>query len=147
MLFYICICRKYNKGDIHPKQWVFGLTEKGSRKVLLEIVKDRTKKTLLPIITKYVAKSSMIHHDDWPSYRKLEVLGYKHLIVNHTKEFKSAEGACTNTIEGLWGVVKQRIIRMHGVDASKLGAYLDEFSFRYLNKDKMLEALLQGLKS
>ena len=141
----LMIFRKYNKGDIHPKQWVFGVTERLTNKVLFTVVQNRTKATLLPIILKHISKGATLHHDDWAAYRLLHQLGYKHLIVNHSKEFKSKDGACTNTIEGLWGVIKQRITRMHGVEQSKLSLYLDEFSFRYFHKHDMLSALLQAL--
>ena len=122
-------CRKYNKGAVHPRKWIFGITERSTNKVFLQIVNNRTKATLIPLITKYISQQGTIHHDDWAAYRKLHDIGFKHLIVNHTKEFKSKEGACTNTIEGIWGVIKQRITRMHGIDGRKLEACLDEFTF------------------
>ena len=137
--------RKNGRGKLHKKQWVFGIVERKSNKVLLQCVPNRTKATLLPIISKHVAKSAVIHHDDWPAYRKLCDLGYKDLIVNHTKSFKGKDGACTNTIEGIWGVVKQRVTRMHGVEMSKLDDYLKEYSFRYYYKDNMLSQVLRTL--
>lgn len=137
--------RKNNKGKRHEKQWVFGITERKTNKVFFEVVSDRKKTTLLPIIRKYVSTSAVIHHDDWPSYRKLCDYGYKHMVVNHTKGFKSKEGACTNTIEGIWGVVKQRITRMHGVKTEKLDEYLKEYIFRYNAKNAMLDKLLELL--
>jgi transposase-like protein len=136
---------KYNKGNKYPKQWVFGMTEKDTNMAFFELVSDRSKKTLLPIICKHIAKRATIHHDDWASYRKLSDLGYKHLVVNHSKAFKASSGACTNTIEGIWGVIKQRITRMHGIDPLRLKSYLNEFSFRYYWKDQMMAAMLIAL--
>ena len=42
--------------------------------------------------------------DCWKPYDGIMELPeqYKHLKVNHSKEFKSKEGCCTNTIEGMW---------------------------------------------
>lgn len=137
--------RKYNRGRIHKKQWVFGITEKHTNNLLLQCVDNRTKATLLPFITKHISQSGTVHHDDWAAYRKLSQLGYKDLIVNHSKCFKGNDGACTNTIEGIWGVIKQRITRMHGVQMSKLDDYLQEFVFRYYHKDNMLAELLKVL--
>ena len=139
--------RKHNKGDLHNKQWVFGITERKSNKVFFQLVSNRTKKTLLPIISRYISKSATLHHDDWPSYRSLSQLGYNDLVVNHTKGFKGPNGACTNTVEGLWGVLKQRITRMHGIELSKLDSYLSEYTFRYYYKDDMLHALLKCLSA
>jgi transposase-like protein len=137
--------RKNNRGKRYKKQWVFGITEKRTNKVILEIVSNRSKATLLPIICKHISKEAIIHHDDWAAYRKLSNLGYKHVVVNHSKEFKASNGACTNTIEGIWGVIKQRIARMHGIDPSKLQTYLSEFSYRYYWKDQMLREMLRSL--
>ena len=139
--------RKDNKGKCFKKQWVFGITERGSNKVFFKIIDDRKKRTLLPIISKYVSHSAMIHHDDWPAYRSLHDLGYSHIAVKHTKQFKAANGACINTIEGIWGVVKQRISRMHGVELSKLDSYLNEYAFRYSNKKNMLNALILAISN
>ena len=146
VLLFDWICRKNNKGAYHKKQWVFGITERGADKILLTVVPDRSKATLLPIITTHVSTNATLHHDDWASYRQLHNLGYKHMTVNHTKEFKSKDGACTNTIEGLWGNIKQRICRMHGICSDKLQQYLDEYSFRYMHKSNMLHGLLQAMK-
>ena len=137
--------RKNNKGKYFKKQWIFGIVERGTRKLLLKIVPDRTQATLLPIITAHISTSANVHHDDWPSYRSLHKMGYQDLIVNHTQTFKGLDGACTNTIEGIWGVLKQRIIRMHGIDSSKLEDYVDEYVFRYYHKDDMIQAMVKAI--
>lgn len=137
--------RKNNKGKRFKKQWVFGITERKSNKVYFKIVENRTKATLIPLITRFISKTATLHHDDWPAYRQLSQIGYRDLIVNHTKGFKSPSGACTNTIEGIWGVVKQRISRMHGMPCFKLDAYLNEYTFRYYHKGNMLNAVLKEL--
>ena len=137
--------RKNNKGKKYQKKWVFGITERNTNKVFFEVVDDRKKTTLLPIIRKYVSTHAVIHHDDWPSYRKLCDYGYKDMVVNHTKGFKGKDGACTNTIEGIWGVMKQRITRMHGVKLENLDEYLKEYTFRYHAKKAMLDELIKVL--
>lgn len=128
--------RKYNKGRKHRQEWVFGLIQKETRKIVLRIVHNRTKATLIPIINEFVQSGATIYHDDWASYRKLDMYGYKHGIVNHSKEFKSKDGVCTNTIEGVWGDVKTRIRGMHGVRMKLLPNYLEEYSYRYMMKDQ-----------
>jgi hypothetical protein len=48
--------------------------------------------------------------DFWRGYLGLEELGYTHLRVNHSQTFVDEEsGACTNTIEGTWSALKQKI--------------------------------------
>lgn len=94
--------QKYNRGKHTKKQWVFGLVERNTRKTYFTPVANRTKDTLLSIIKRKVIPGSMIYHDDWSAYRDLNMHGYQHDVVVHTKEFVSATGACTNTIEGLY---------------------------------------------
>ena len=71
------------------------------------------------------------YHDEYSTYKKLDSIGYKHASVNHSKEFKSKDGVCTNTIEGLWGLMKNKIKVMHGIRQDRLDAYLDEFSYQH----------------
>jgi hypothetical protein len=59
--------------------------------------------------------------------------GYNHLTINHSKEFKSDNGCCTNAIEGLWSLAKLKIKKMKGILPSKLPCILDEFMYRYRN--------------
>lgn len=127
--------RKYNVGKITRQCWVFGLTQRNTRKVFFTIVNRRTKKVLIPIIQKHVSRGSTIYHDDWAAYKKLEDYGFLHGTVNHSREFVSRQGVCTNTIEGLWGDVKLRLRSMHGVCMDDLQLYLDEYCYRYVNKD------------
>lgn len=137
--------QKNSKGKKWEKKWVFGIKGDG-RKVFMVVVPDRSKATLLPYITKHISKTAVIHHDDWAPYRQLHTLGYRHLIVNHTRGFKNPlTGACTNGIEGVWGNMKQRITRMHGMSHDKLDSYLNEFSFRYMNANSMLTAVINML--
>ena len=137
---------KYNRGKQFTKHWVLGIAERNTNKTIFEIVENRKKETLLPIILKYVWKSATIHHDDWVSYRGLARLGFKHSTVNHSRNFVSDSGACTNTIEGYWGVLKQRIVRMHGIHNEKLNDYVQEYTFRLYYNHNILQKLLDLLK-
>lgn len=92
--------RKHNKGAPTEKQWVFGMVERTTRKTYFQIVEDRTKDTLIPIIKRKALQGSTIYHDDWSAYRRLGEEGYETDVVVHSREFVSASGACTNTIEG-----------------------------------------------
>lgn len=123
--------RKYNRGRIQKRVWVFGLVERQTNKVLLKTVPNRKKETLLPLITAHVSKQATIYHDDFATYRHLETIGYKHGTVNHSREFKSKDGVCTNKIEGVWGLVKTRICSMHGIRHEHLQEILDDFAYRY----------------
>ena len=93
--------RKYNKGNITKRYWIFGMAQRNSRKTYFTPVLSRDHDTLLEIIKEKVEEGSLIYHDDWKSYTTLPEHGYKHGVVVHSKEFVSEEGVCTNTIEGI----------------------------------------------
>lgn len=92
--------RKYNKGNATKRQWIFGMIQRNTKKSFFIPVNKRDNSTLIPIIKSKVNKGSTIYHDDWPAYRNLEEEGYISHVVNHSKEFVSVDGTCTNTIEG-----------------------------------------------
>ena len=63
----------------------------------------RKQKTLLPLIKKWIKPGSIIHSDCWKAYCNLNKMGYTHVTVNHSKEFKNeSNAACTNCIESEW---------------------------------------------
>ena len=101
--------RKYNRGTGNQKYWVFGMVERGTKKAVLQLVEKRDRASLLPIIENYVEKGSSIFSDQWSAYFTLAQEGYNHLTVNHSKEFKSDNGCCTNAIEGLWSLAKLKL--------------------------------------
>jgi transposase-like protein len=118
-------------GTGHQKYWVFGMLERGTRNSVLQLVERRDRQTVLPIIKAHVEEGSTIYSDQWAAYFTLKDEGYTHLTVNHSEEFMSAEGCCTNGIEGLWGLAKLRIKKMKGVLPCRSPIYLDEFMYRY----------------
>ena len=93
--------RKYYRGHHVKGHWIFGGCEtKDKLKVFMFPVKKRNAVTLLPIIEKWIKKGSIIHSDCWKAYNKLIEMGYKHVTVNHSKEFVNPQNdACTNRIE------------------------------------------------
>jgi transposase-like protein len=132
---------KNNRGKKFQRSWVFGLVDRSSNNVVLKIVEKRDSQTLIPIITENVSNEAVVYHDDWAVYRKLEKFGYKHKVVIHSKEFKSKDGTHTNTIEGIWGVLKQRLGRMHGLRHTSIQMFLNEYSFRFHHRKHVLTAI------
>ncbi len=122
---------KNGQGKRHKKIIVFGIVQRKGTKCVMKVVDNTQKSTLLPIIEQYVPKSAHIFHDGHASYQNLQKIGYSHSTVNHSVEFVAPDGSHTNTIEGLWGLTKQRIARMHGLStANSLDLHLQEFCFR-----------------
>ena len=121
--------RKYNSGKAVDGKWVFGGIEQGTDKLFMETVADHTKETLWALIHKYIAPGTIIWSDKWRSYHSLDTVGYRHETVNHSNEFKSASGVCTNSIEGSWNAVKRSFPKM-GTSKKLYEGYLAEYLIR-----------------
>ena len=82
---------KYYRGHKVEGQWVFGVREKYHKtKIFMVPVHNQNESTLIPIIKKWIKPGSIIHSDCWKAYSKLSKLGYTHVTVNHSKEFKNS---------------------------------------------------------
>ena len=60
--------RRSNYGQRIDGPWVFGMVEKGTRKVKIINVPDRKASTLIPILRKHVHPQSTIWSDEWRGY-------------------------------------------------------------------------------
>ena len=82
--------------------------------VVSEVVSNRRRDTLLPIIKETVRPYSLVHTDEHSAYQTLTAEGYYHETVNHSHEqYVSAIGSSTNSIEGFWAAVKRGSAYMH----------------------------------
>ena len=69
--------------------------------------------------------------DCWAAYLTLANHGFNHWAVNHSRAFVDPlTGAHTETIEGLWALVKNKFKNMRGCPSKYIQDYLDEFTFR-----------------
>ena len=90
----------------------------------------RKKKTLMPIIQKYIKPGSIIHSDCWQSYHCLKDLGYIHKTVNHSKQFINYKnGACTNKIKEEWRHARH-CMPHYGVQKGLRYGYLAQFLWK-----------------
>lgn len=130
---------------------VMGLVERGG-KVKARKVSATTAKILQAIIKAQVKGGSHIMTDEWGGYLGIDQKkGYKHSAVSHSKG-KYVDGiAHTNTIEGFWALLKRGIFgQYHHITDKHLNAYINEFCFRYNNRngDSAFETLvLQAVKA
>jgi hypothetical protein len=92
-------------------------------------MQDRTKKTLMNLISEHVKRGTTIISDCWKEYdiRQLTNAGYTHLIVNHFKFFGNLNiGVHTKSIEGTWMHVK-RYLNKNGTTKELLPNYFAKF--------------------
>jgi transposase-like protein len=127
--------KKIAKGrGMEHKTAVFGILERNN-KVAAEIVSKADGQTLKPIIRKKVNKSAIITTDGFGAYQNLNQ-EYRHIIVNHAIGEYTKGRFHTNTIEGFWSLLKRGIYGIyHSTSTKHLQKYINEFSFRYNNRD------------
>jgi transposase-like protein len=94
-----------------------------------------TSKTLTGFIKNNVKEGSTVSTDEWIGYKKVSER-FSHLIVNHGRGQYVDGSAHTNTIEGFWSLFKRGIIgQYHQISEKYLNRYVDEFCFRYNNRN------------
>ncbi len=115
------------------KTAVMGLVERDG-KAIAKVIPDAKSQTLLPMIEAKVAKEgkTIIYTDEFPSYNKVEKLGYGHEIVQHAAKQYVSGVAHVNTCEALWSTIKRGIDGVnHSVSPLYLQSYLDSYVYRY----------------
>ena len=138
--------RKYNRGKRVDGVWVFGGIERDSEtpKCFFTVVEDRSAKTLIPLIKRWILPGTTILSDCWKAYSSLCDEGYVHETVNHSVEFVTDRGHHTNTIESTWNALKKSLPR-YGTSKNLYNSYFAEYCMRrkFLNnsRDKFIEFL------
>ncbi len=115
------------------KTAVMGMVERNGN-AIAKVVPDVKSATLLPMIEKRVARENktIVFTDEFPSYNKVERLGYAHEIVQHAAKQYVRGIAHVNTIESLWSTIKRGIDGVnHSVSPLYLQSYLDAYVYRY----------------
>ena len=112
-----------------------------------KIIPDEKHVSTLPVIQENIAKGSTVSTDTHYGYKNLSLLGYKHGSVNHwANEWKKGIHH-TNTIEGFWSHLKRGISSTHvSVSKKHLQRYVDEFAFRYNNREAPADMFHRILK-
>jgi transposase-like protein len=63
-------------------------------------------------------------------------VGYTHERVSHDQKVYVSGDVHVNTIEGFWSLLRRGIAgTYHSVSSRHLQSYLDEYAFRYNNRD------------
>lgn len=130
------------------KTVVMGMMERGGD-VMLKVVPDQTRWSLLPEIQKNVADGTEIHTDELRAYNNaIPVDRYTHKTVNHAKSvYVGPEGETTNAIENFFGHLKRSLKGTHNnVSPKYLETYVKEFEYRF-NRRTTPEVMLGELLS
>ena len=137
----------HGKGEyLKNKSTVMGMVQRGGN-IRTTIIPNERRVTMLPIVQANVAKGATVSTDEHGTYRTLHKLGYTHGRVNHKSEEWKNGIHCTNTIEGFWSHLKRGIKSTHAsVSKQHLQKYVDEFSFRFNNRDEPAEMFSRLLR-
>jgi transposase len=108
---------------------VFGILKRGG-KVFTKIVNDTKTATLLPLITRKVAPDSIVYTDCYRSYNALDVSGFHHHRINHSKLFANHKNHI-NGIENFWNQAKRILRKYNGIPKDAFPFFLKECEFRF----------------
>lgn len=114
---------------------VFGMYERGSKRVYATVVANTKAESLIPVILDNVNTDAYLMTDEWDSYNLVEGL-YKRDFVYHRKGQYAVGNCTTNRIENFWSVFKRTIKGSYvSVSRKYLQLYVNETVFRFNNKD------------
>jgi transposase-like protein/IS1 family transposase len=118
------------------KTVVVGAIQRGG-KAVLQVVDDRGRQTLHSFIRNATKPDTeAIYTDEWPPYKGIGDADTKHETVNHSKEEWVNGNVHTNTVEGVWSLLKRSIVgSYHKLSTKHLDAYLDELEWRFNNRE------------
>ncbi len=129
---------------------IFGMIQRAGE-LLIQMLPNVQQKTIQPLIQQHVQPETLIYTDEYNIYSRLVGWGYAHKTVNHSQgEYARDEDGDgfhevhTNTIEGVWSLLRAWLRPHRGVSQEKLPFYLAFFEFVH-NVRKRGKALLPSL--
>ena len=122
---------------------VFGILKRGGQ-VYTQVVEDTKRNTLMPIILEKIKPDSIVYTDCYRSYNALDVSGFKHYRINHSKLFAQKQNHI-NGIENFWNQAKRHLRKFNGIPKQSFNLFLKECEWRFnIGNPK---ALLDDLKA
>ena len=108
---------------------VFGILKRNGR-VYTVVVDNAKSDTLMPVIKQKIMPDSIVYTDSLDSYDKLDVSGFTHHRINHSKEFADRQNHI-NGIENFWNQAKRVLRKYNGIDRKSFPLFLKECEFRF----------------
>ena len=123
--------QKHHRGRYRDGAWVLGGIQRQKNLIILRVVERRNADTLQSIISAVCPEGSTVITDCWRGYLGLGRHGYYHWNVDHSRTFRNPfTGFHTDTIEGLWALIRGELRSMRGIKTTDLQKHLDVFAFR-----------------
>jgi transposase-like protein/IS1 family transposase len=115
--------------NFKDKTPVWGAVKLGGN-LIARVVPNTKKRTLEPLVRKYIKEGTTICTDEWIAYENLGKW-YIHKVVNHRKKQYVNGEATTNRIENVWSHLKKMIYGTYfKISRKHAQRYVDEFAFR-----------------
>ncbi len=119
---------------------VIAIKERTSGKLRMKAVNNVKASTLKQFIRDNVAPGSNLNTDEFTSYLWLDSSEFVHSTVNHSETYVKYDNdgvIHTNGVENVWSLFKRAIYgTFHKVSAKYLPLYLNEFAYRFNNRDQ-----------
>lgn len=142
--------RRRSSNRFSNKTPLLGMVERGG-KLRIEVVDHASATTALDFLRRNLAAGSTLHTDESRIYYRAHQR-YKHETVAHGNGEYVRGDAYTNTIEGVWGLLKPSWTGTHrSVSRKYMVFYAGEFVWRYNRRKEpqlfplLLEAVAQPL--
>jgi transposase-like protein len=118
---------------------VLGIVERDGGKARVFVLKNVSGRSVLPLIRDNVQWGSTVYTDELNVYHAVGgMMGYKHKTIHHTKQKYVVGDIHTNSVEGLWSLIKRGISGVyHSVGPAYLQSYCNEYVFRYNHRNDM----------
>ena len=142
--------RKYHRGRRRHGQWIVGLVDRSTGRCWFEAVTRRDAPTFQRIISDHVLPGSTIVTVAWRGSNNVGNLNsgiYQHEVIVHQQQFVDSVHADihTETIEGLWMLVKQKLRYQAGTSRGLFASYLAEFQWCHAHKEHLFGKYLELL--
>ncbi len=134
---------------------VIAIVQRAGGKVVSKVLPNVSADEITAVIKKHVLPGSVIYTDEYPSYKRIQVmkgedgssLRYKHFQIRHKRKVYVQGHVHTNSVDGFWSLLKRGISGVyHSVSPKYLQTYLDEYGFRYNHRfegNKQFKSILQ----
>ena len=127
---------------------VFGMV---SDKAVMRVVPNTERDTLTPVIRRFIPDAeTVVVTDGFSPYIGLDAIYKGHIVINHAQDEYKVGHYHTNTIEGLFSILKRGIYGIyHHVSAKHLQRYCEEFAHRYNSRkindgDRFVQTIRQS---
>jgi len=89
------------------------------------VIADAKATTLLPILKERIVPDSIVYSDARPSYNALDVTGFRHLRINHSKLFADGKNHI-NGMEHFWNQAQRHLRKFNDVPKAHFPLFLKE---------------------